>query len=250
MKLQIFGSTGMLGQMVIREALASGHSIHTGMGRIEAVTAEKIEGDVVINCAGIVKQRKTRISRLMLANAVGPHKLAEEADTRGLRIIHISTDCVFAGGGPHYEFDAPDAQDAYALSKHAGEVTYGPHVTLRTSFVGFGAHGLIHDLQTLKRVSVSQNLLWTGHTVDTVAKAIIWIVERPQVTGLIHMPGTEQNRYTLARDLKAKWNFPAKLDKDDGFAADRRLASGKWDFMGLPSIPSFEEQLDTMAGPI
>lgn len=250
MKLQIWGARGMLGQAVVGAAATAGHTVVSGIGLLENVDARHILADVIINCAGKTKQRGLPAYLMLTANAVGPQRLARFAEANGARVIHVSTDCVFEGRGPHDEASIPDAADTYAISKRAGELTQGPHTTVRTSFVGFGSRGLLYDLQTKERVSVSQNLLWTGHTVDTVAKMLIWMAEHPHVVGLIHMPGQEQNRYTLARDLKARWKFPAILDRDDGFVADRRLVSGKWFYLGLPDLPSFTEQLDTMWGPV
>lgn len=250
MKIQVLGANGMLGGAVVLEATAAGHTVISKLfGPIESMLPQNIDGEVVINCAGMVKQNKTSPWIMVSSNAVGPHRVAAMAEIARARLIHISTDCVFRGKGPHDEEDTPDATDLYARSKLAGEVTYGPHLTIRTSFVGFGTRGLATDLSKRRAVTVSQNLLWTGHTVDTIAKLLVWLAEHPHVTGLLHVPGDEQTRYTLARDLKSRWNLPAILERDDEFVADRRLISGKWTYLGLPTLPSFETQLATMRGP-
>lgn len=232
--------------MLAHKCRQAGLTVVPGTGSLETVFADRIQGNVIVNCAGITKQRKVPRSTYIGANSFGPHKLAEAADERGVRLIHVSTDCVFNSGGPNYEHNTPDGADIYALSKLAGEVTYGAHLTVRTSFVGFGPRGLIHDLQTRPSVEVSNNLHWSGHTVDTVAELLIALIGRPQIAGLLHIPGTFQTRYTLARDLKARWGFSAELDRNDDFHADRRLASGKWAYYGLPTPPLFITQLETM----
>lgn len=249
MRLQVFGYTGMLGQAVVRAARAAGHTVLMRKTRIEMVWQHDVQAPTVLNCAGLTKQHDSTYVDFMNANAYGPYNLAEACDNVGARLIHISTDCVFEGVGPHTEKSAPDATDIYAISKRAGEVTYGPHLTLRTSFVGFGPRGLLHDLQTQSSVRVSRNLLWTGHTVDTIAQLLVSLVDRPHVVGLVHIPGTEQNRYTLACNLKTRWQLPAVLEQDDGFVADRRLTSDRWECLGLPTLPPFNEQLTTMRGP-
>lgn len=244
MKIQILGHRGMLGQQVWKEGLQQGHEIITkDVGPIETMEPPGIMCPIIINCAGVVKQRSVSKSRMVASNAVGPHRIAEMAERVGSRLIHVSTDCVFVGKGPHDEDDIPDADDLYATSKRAGEVVYGPHLTVRTSFVGFGPRGLLNDLLTQPSVTVSQNLLWSGHTASTVAKMLLLLVEHPHATGLLHMPGEFQNRYTLARDLKSVLGLRSKLIRDDGFVADRRLSSYKWTFLGLPEMPSFESQL-------
>lgn len=250
MKVQVWGSRGMLGAKVVRQAAAAGHTVLTGLERIERAEVRHIFGDVVINCAGVTSQRISHSwTSFMWANAVGPHNLAQMVQQTGARLIHVSTDCVFEGHGPHNEEAVPDADGAYARSKRAGEVTYGQHLTVRTSFVGFGSRGLIHELQTRNEVAVSNELLWTGHTVDTVAAFLVWLVDNPHVMGLLHMPGTGQTRFTLARDLRARWDLPARLKRDDRFVADRRLSSIYWAKLGLPILPPFDVQLETMRGP-
>lgn len=255
MKVQVFGHKGMLGSMVVRAATAAGHTVIGGCesnALIEDVLVQDIVAPVVINCAGVTKQRGCEMpnSEFLSTNAQGPYVLAEACDRQGARLIHVSTDCVFVGKGPHKEDDVPDAQDMYAISKRAGEVIYGPHTTIRTSFVGFGPRGLLADLSGKRSVTVSKNLLWNGHTVDTIANLLVWIAEHPHITRLLHVPGTDQNRYTLARDLKSRWNLPVYLDRNDDFVADRRLASDKWSYLGLPNLPTFEMQLLNMRGPL
>lgn len=243
----------MLGCRVVEAAIAAGHTVFPGTGRIELISSVGVHPDteVIINCAGLTKQRVSVFPwvAFMTTNALGPHNLALQAEQGGARLIHVSTDCVFEGRGPHLEDGIPDAADVYAISKRAGEVVYGPHLTVRTSFVGFEGRGLLHDLQTLRSVSVSRNLLWSGHTVDTIADVLVMLATLPYLAGMLHIPGTHQNRYTLARDLKARWSLPAQLDRDDEFVADRRLNSDRWRYYGLPDLPTFDEQLGTMRGP-
>jgi dTDP-4-dehydrorhamnose reductase len=252
MKVQVWGSKGMLGSRVVEAIAMAGHTVYPEIERIEHANVSRMTGDpeVIVNCAGLVKQRRAFAwTTFMMSNAVGPHNLALQADMLGIRLIHVSTDCVFQGKGPHYEGQPSDAEDVYAVSKKAGEVGYGAHLTIRTSFVGFGTRGLLHDLSHKEVVQVSQNLLWNGHTVDTIAQLIVELIKKPYVTGILHVPGTDQNRYTLARDLKARWGLKAKLVRNDDFEADRRLYSIRWCQLDLPTLPDFETQLETMRGP-
>lgn len=248
MLIQIAGITGMLGGAVSQAARVRGHAVTTTMD-ITKTHAGDIVAPVVINCAGLVKQRQYPASAFMLTNAVGPHKLAEACDTAGARLIHVSTDCVFGDPGPHSELDAPDTwSDIYARSKWAGEVG-APHLTVRTSFVGFGSRGLIADLQSGLPVRASNRLLWSGHTVDTVADVLVTLAERPDVTGLLHIPGEHQTRYDLCMTLATFLMCGAIVIRDDDFVADRRLISVMWDAWGLPELPSFAAQLEMMRRP-
>ncbi len=251
MKIQVFGPNGMLGSAVVKAVTRRGHDLSPHHADLEVVTASHIDAPVVINCAGLVKQRQYPASRFMTVNAVGPHRLAEACDKMGARLIHVSTDCVFQGPGPHDESSPPDVwTDAYARSKAAGEVIRAPHLTVRTSFVGFSHRGLIADLLNCGLVTASDRLLWSGHTVDTVADVLMTLAERGDIAGLLHIPGEFQTRWDLVQTLN-RW-LPGNvlvIAHDNSFVADRRLTSVRWERLGLPELPSFAAQLETMERP-
>lgn len=244
MKIQVFGQSGMLGSAVVKAVARRGHELESNQANLEVVWAGHIFAPVVINCAGLVKQRQYKPSRFMVVNAVGPHRLAEACDAVGARLIHVSTDCVFSRTGPHCECDAPDADDPYARSKLAGEVTRASHLTLRTSFVGFSPRGLIADLLTGDPVRASNRLLWSGHTVDTVADTLVALAET-DASGLLHMPGEFQTRWELCQTL-TRYLGAGNVVRDDEYKADRRLMSDRWP---LGELPSFAAQLEVMERP-
>lgn len=244
MKIQVFGQSGMLGSAVVKAVQRRGHELESNQANLEVVWAGHIFAPVVINCAGLVKQRQYNPSRFMVVNAVGPHRLAEACDSVGSRLIHVSTDCVFARTGPHCECDAPDADDAYARSKLAGEVTREPHLTIRTSFVGFGRRGLIADLLGGEPMRASNRQLWSGHTVDTVADVLVQLAEM-DVRGLLHLPGEFQTRWELVQTLM-RYLGAGQVVRDDEYKADRRLISDRWP---LGELPSFAAQLEAMDRP-
>lgn len=95
--------------------------------------------EVVVNCVGIVKQRPESKERIVSieVNALSPHRIASLCRERGVRFIHISTDCVFDGRtGGYTESDQCNVSDVYGLTKYLGEVCESPALTLRTSIVG------------------------------------------------------------------------------------------------------------------
>ncbi len=250
MVVQVFGQTGMLGSAVVRAIAARGVAMHPHQADLEIVTSGHIHAQIVINCAGLVKQRDAVASRFMIVNAVGPHRLAEACDQVGARLIHVSTDCVFTGDLQRGPFCEGDGLDAYGLSKLAGEVVRAPHLTIRMSFVGWGARGLLARLQGDAPIVASNRLLWSGHTVDTIANVLLDLAERPDITGLLHVPGEFQTRLELCQRLKARFNLPAPIVRDDSFVADRRLISKRWSALGLPDLPSFAVQLEQMEGSV
>src|SRR5262249_31742437 len=144
-RVLIVGAAGMLGSAVLRAARAQvvGHLATTRDGRVgeklDLVSPGDVEAVVrtyrpscIINCGGITKARSRDTVAAWVTNAAGPHLLAAAADAHGARLIHVSTDCVFRGGGGPYSEGCPaDAVDVYGRSKQAGEVTRAPHLTVR-----------------------------------------------------------------------------------------------------------------------
>lgn len=243
MKIQVIGARGMLGQAVVRAAQRFGYAVHASAADI---TSCAVIGSVVINCAGLVKQRQALDSEFVRVNGFGPQRLAEACEQFGARLIQVSTDCVFAGPGPHPESDLPDGRGIYALSKRIGEVTRAPHLTIRTSFVGFGCRGLLVDLQARRgqTVQASFNALWTGHTVPAVAALLVELVSRPDVTGLLHVPAETLTRPHLIELLSRRFDLGITVVGTDEPAEDRRLASERWPALDLWNIPEFAYQLE------
>lgn len=132
----------------------------------------------VINCAGAIPQRRYSIQRTVLVNGLAPHYIAKEADKAGIRVIHVSTDCVFGGGGgdlPHHSIHAsPDPVDIYGRSKLLGEVNSGRVTNVRTSFIG-PKHGLMRWAMDNKGQAVDGwvSALWSGSTVGAAAHGLV-----------------------------------------------------------------------------
>lgn len=249
MRIIVLGHMGMLGKRVIAEARRRGHEVRTPFvpgttrpARLIALHAYDLEGDTVINCAGIVKQRSNSPLDLTMTNAFAPHYVAKLCDEVRSRLIHVSTDCVFTHPGPHTEDSPVSPDDLYARTKLAGEITYAPHLTVRTSFIGHSTRGLVSEVLNSKEIRASNNLLWTGHTAETVAEWLVGFAEARALTGLLHLPGEEYTRYDLVRKLCGHLNVYPTIIRDDSFVADRRLASTRFE----GKLPPLDDQLKRM----
>lgn len=108
--------------------------------------------DVVVNAAAFTHvdrcEREPEAARR--ANAVAPGVLAEAARAAGARLVHVSTDYVFAGDAhrPYAETDPPAPRSVYGSSKLAGEERVlsvsGEFLVVRTSWVfGRGRNFLV-----------------------------------------------------------------------------------------------------------
>ena len=89
------------------------------------VFARRARSDVIFNCAAYtsVDRCETDQDKAFRVNAIGARNLAICAQGIGAKLVHISTDYVFAGEGtiPYKEYDAPHPQNVYGASKLLGE---------------------------------------------------------------------------------------------------------------------------------
>ena len=97
----------------------------------------------VVNAAAYtaVDGAETDSTNCFLINELGPYLLAKECSTRGIPLIHLSTDYIFGGNKdtPYKESDKAQPSGMYALSKFLGEEhvrrEQPKHIILRTSWV-------------------------------------------------------------------------------------------------------------------
>lgn len=84
-----------------------------------------LKPDVIINCAAMtnVDGCETNYETAFKVNAAGVRNLACAAESIGAKLIHVSTDYVFAGDGkkPYIEWDIVNPQSVYGASKALGE---------------------------------------------------------------------------------------------------------------------------------
>lgn len=253
MNIAVLGHRGMLGQAVMQSVMKrEGHVLRIyhdqawtmSSKRLDTVNQEDLAGvDVVINCAGVTPQRKTDDASMVYTNGYSPHKLADVCDQAKARLIHVSTDCVFSLPGPHTEASPISPHNLYGISKAAGEITREPHLTVRTSFIGLSSTGLLSDLIGKEHVEASKRLLWSGHTAIQVAEYLLLLAEKPEVSGLLHIPGEWINRYDLCLRLAAHFELDVKIIQNNDFFADRRLLSTRWNALGLPEPMRLDEEL-------
>ena len=81
--------------------------------------------DVVFNCAAYtnVDGCESNQDTAYAANALAIRNLAEVCESTATKLVHVSTDYVFAGNAcePYREYDEPAPVTVYGKTKHAGE---------------------------------------------------------------------------------------------------------------------------------
>ena len=208
MKVRLTGASGQVGRALLKtkpanaEVRALTHA-EMDIGDNAAVrrAVHSFAPDVVINAAAYTAVDKAESEELaaILANAKGPHYLAEAVrDIAGARLIHISTDYVFDGGGiqPHRPGDPTGPISVYGQTKLVGEqivreVLGERAVILRTAWVYApqGKNFLLTMLRLMKErgtVDVVSDQLGSPTTAASVARAIWRLVELPKVYGVLH----------------------------------------------------------------
>jgi dTDP-4-dehydrorhamnose reductase len=280
-RILVVGASGMLGHEAIRvlapdlevwgtcrnpEDLPDlGVPVGRMLGGLDAARAEsaqaligEVRPDLVINAAGIVKQREQAKAAIpsITVNSLWPHLLSEACAAHGARLVHVSTDCVFSGArGRYVEADAPDAVDLYGRSKLLGEVTDQDHVvTLRTSIIGWqlGAPtGLVawfaaHRNEHLKGFT---RAVFSGLTTRALTEAIRdTIIPDMTLSGLWHVSADPIDKHTLLTRLAGYLGWDVGIAPVDEPVIDRSLDSTRFRERTGWIPPSWDEMLGELAG--
>ncbi|MCE9602050.1 MAG: SDR family oxidoreductase [Gemmatimonadetes bacterium] len=197
---------------------------------------ERTRPDIVIHCAGLVKQLQESNDplRAIPVNALLPHRLSRLCGIAGARLIHISTDCVFSGKtGGYVEGDAPDALDLYGRSKLLGEVA-GPHaVTLRTSIIGHeleGSRSLVNwFLAQTGDVRGFTRAIFSGLPTVELARVIqAHVIPDSTLQGLYHVSADPISKHDLLLLLARAYGKEVRIIPDDTVTIDRSLDSSRF----------------------
>jgi dTDP-4-dehydrorhamnose reductase len=215
-----------------------------------------IQPDLVINCIGLIKQHghvaKDPLFSISL-NALLPHRISLICRTAGIRMIHISTDCVFSGKEGNYtEGSFSDAEDIYGRTKYLGEVHYPHCVTLRTSIIGqelATKMGLVEwFLSQEGRVNGYRNAIFTGFTTDELSHLIMdYVIPNTGISGLYHVSSDPISKYDLLKLVKKAYKKDIEIDPYDDFYCDRSLLSARFREATGYQPPAWEDMITEMA---
>lgn len=285
MKVLVFGASGMIGSAMYRVLSAKaphGNDDLQVWGTVRADDAKKffaenlrgtlvsgvdvgkqdalvrvfslLQPDVVINCIGLTKHHKEAGDPLLALplNALLPHRMSDLCAVAGARLIHVSTDCVYAGTRGNYaEIDAPDAGDVYGKSKHLGEVDYPHAVTLRTSTIGHelqSAYGLLEwFLSQQSRCKGFNRAIFSGLPNIEFARVVRDIViPRPDLHGLYHVGAQPIGKYELLQLIAKAYDKQIDIVRDNEFVIDRSLNSARFNQATGYKAPAWPELIQAM----
>ncbi len=280
MKILVLGASGMLGNAMIRvlsentnwqvygtirsesakryfcvdiaEELFSGVDVENYDSLMQAFI--RVQPDVVINCIGLIKQLADAEDPLQVIpiNALLPHRLARLCELAGARLVHMSTDCVFAGDkGNYLESDSSDAQDLYGRSKFLGEVAYPHTITLRTSIIGHelqSEHGLVGwFLSQKERCSGYTRAIFSG--LPTVALAQIVrdiVIPRADLSGVYHVAAQPISKYDLLKLIAEVYGKSIEIVPSERLVINRSLNPARFQLATGFVAPEWVELIKLM----
>ena len=275
----VVGSAGMLGQDVVAR-------IERSHGEVTALTRSELDVtdaracldatagfDVVVNCAAWtdVDGAQSDEAAAFAVNAVGAANLARAAAAHRARLVHVSTDYVFAGDATApYAEDAPAApRSAYGRTKAAGEwavLAASPgHLVVRTAWL-YGAGGpcfpatMARLLRERGSVAVVTDQVgqptWTVDVADLVHRA----VEARVPGGVYHATSSgETSWFGFTRAIAASAGFAPEAvgeTTSDAFVrpAPRPsysvLGHDAWREVGLAPIGPWQERWQEAAASV
>jgi len=215
-----------------------------------------IKPNVIINCLGITKLKpgSQNIQNSILVNSIFPHDLSATCRKFGIRLIHISTDCVFSGSkGNYVESDIPDPVDIYGKTKSLGELINGNDLTIRTSFVGRELSSFTNLFEWAlrnknKSIRAYSNAIYSGLTTLALSKIIRTIIlEQSNLSGLWHVSSEPISKYALLSNLNQELSLNTDIELDDTFVCDRSLNSNKFRERTKIQVPNWAEMLKEFA---
>lgn len=258
-KIVVLGSTGMLGHKMV-ERLRVRYTNVIGLSRREGLDAvnqtetrellAQINPQVVINCVGVVKQRRQEEYESIAVNALFPHFLKRICDNSGARLIHFSTDCVFSGKhGNNSDFNTPDPEDLYGRTKLLGEVYGDNELTIRTSIIGREKNnyrGLLEwFLRQRGEVYGYKNSIFSGVTTNWLSDTVATLLEdKYRIRGLWQIASQPISKFRLLELIKEVYGKrDVKIILADGPDCDRSLDGFMFEQASKIETPGWYEML-------
>lgn len=225
MRIFLTGASGLVGAAVARAAEAAGHEVIgtvwrqtrvlvPGLARMEILdltaagvvpaALQAARPDVIVNCAAISEPGAC------LADPAGAEamnvRLPEQLAQSGLRLIHLSSEQVFAGDrtAPHAPADEARPINLYGRQKLAGEhaaLAAAPEstVVVRLPLLmgdSFNRRRSLHERLLIDWAAGRTARLFTDElrqtcTATNVAAVLLALIGHPGITGVRHWAGAE-----------------------------------------------------------
>lgn len=281
MKILIVGGNGMIGHIFLK-SWQSRHDVKVTLRRnledyqsydlyssdnsytnVNVLNLDLLENlvkefkpDCIVNCVGLTKQliNEKQPLKPLLINSIFPHQLLSLCAKNNIRLIHLSTDCVYSGKKGFYtEQDTSDAEDVYGRTKFLGEVSEDNSITIRKSTIGLeldSSHGLIEWLLNQKEtIKGYTNAIYSGFPSYILSEIVENIIlDHKDLKGIWHISSSPISKYDLLKKLVDRLdNFKIDIMPDDKINIDRSLDSSKFKKKTGFKAPSWDFMIDNLA---
>lgn len=249
MTIFVVGASGLVGSAFVRAAVRRGHRV-TGTvgsyaGMIEGVAAQRtldltdsgaVTGAVldvfpqaIVNCAAVSvpEQCDTDPARAQALNVALPATLARLAHHVSARLVHLSSEQVFAGTGTKpYAADDPVAPlNLYGRQKVESEravhaaapefaVTVRAPLLMGNSLTGRRSNHerLFADWAAGRVPRLFTDEFRQACTAENLAEVMVELCEREDIRGVFHWAGTELvSRHELGVRIREHFKLPAHV---------------------------------------
>lgn len=211
-----------------------------------------LKPSLLVNCIGVTRKNNTNSNELIemiKINSLLPHKLLLIAKENNLRLIHISTDCVFSGSeGNYMESDFPDPQDEYGRSKLLGEFNDNNHLVIRTSIIGPELktnRGLLEwFLSVPDRCQGYERAIFSGFTTLELSNIIgRYIIPRKDINGLFNIASKPISKANLLKIINEVYERQVQIEVSDSLIINRSLNNEKFYKKTDYTPPTWEDMI-------
>ena len=273
MKIFVLGKNGMLGRYVYTYLKSKNYDVigttrddFTIRNIYQSYGSNKIkfldyfdnnisENDIVINCIGTIKPRVDQLGdfNAILINSLFPIDLANLCESKNVKLIHPTTDCVYSGlKGEYNEKDLFDVNDTYGLSKALGEPKNC--TVIRTSIIGEEVNqtrSLVEWVKNNKDNTINgyTNHYWNGVTCLQFAKIIENLINNPDKlwVGTKHLYSNTVSKFDLLNLINQVYDLNITVNP---YVAneqiDRSISTIYKDNLNYFNIPSLNKQIVEM----
>jgi len=204
----------------------------------------------VINAIGIVKPLINKwIPMSIYINSLFPWELADSCEERDIRLIHITTDCVYGSSkGNYIETDECDCTDWYGRTKSLGEPSNC--MNLRTSIIGEEYHNNVNLLewavsQKGRTVQGYTNHFWNGVTTQEYARICDKIIRNNWYEkGVFHVFSNQVSKHELLQLINEKWKLSLNIEKFEAPQYVNRTLSTIKSLRNNLQIPTIQDQIE------
>jgi len=210
----------------------------------------EIMPDVIINCVGITTRRinELNIDHLSFINSTLPKLINDWSIGNSIKMIHMSTDCVFSGkSGNYLDDDIPDATDSYGSSKAIGEINNNRTLTLRSSMVGREIYNHTELFEWLiknnnGKIEGYDNVIYSGITTIRMAKVIDFILNKNlNLSGIYNIGSIPISKYDLLKMLINSFNLKIDISKTTQIKSNKVLISKKFTEITGIETPNWDD---------